>query len=26
LCTTEKNKVNQDLLAFIGGKKAQQAA
>ena len=26
LCTTEKNKVNQDLLAFISGKKAQQAA
>jgi non-heme chloroperoxidase len=26
LCTTEKNKVNQDLLAFVSGKKAQQAA
>ena len=26
MCTTEKNKVNQDLLAFIGGAKAQQAA
>ena len=26
LCTTEKNKVNQDLLAFISGRKAQQAA
>jgi non-heme chloroperoxidase len=26
LCTTEKNKVYQDLLAFVGGKKAQQAA
>ena len=26
MCTTEKNKVNQDLLAFIGGTKARQAA
>jgi non-heme chloroperoxidase len=26
MCTTEKNKVSQDLLAFIGGAKAQQAA
>ena len=26
MCTTEKNKVNQDLLAFIEGRKVQQAA
>jgi len=26
MCTTEKDKVNQDLLAFIAGAKAQQAA
>jgi non-heme chloroperoxidase len=26
MCTTEKDKVNQDLLAFIGGAKAQRAA
>jgi non-heme chloroperoxidase len=26
MCTTEKDKVNQDLLAFIAGTKAQQAA
>jgi non-heme chloroperoxidase len=26
MCTTEKNKVNQDLLAFIGRKEAQRAA
>jgi non-heme chloroperoxidase len=26
MCTTEKNKVNQDLLTFIGGTKARQAA
>jgi non-heme chloroperoxidase len=26
MCTTEKNTVNQDLLAFIEGKKVQQAA
>lgn len=26
MCTTEKNKVNQDLLAFIEGKKVQRAA
>jgi non-heme chloroperoxidase len=26
MCTTEKDKVNRDLLAFIAGTKAQQAA
>jgi non-heme chloroperoxidase len=26
MCTTEKDKVNQDLLAFIGGSQAQRAA
>lgn len=26
MCTTEKDKVNQDLLAFIGNAKAQRAA
>jgi non-heme chloroperoxidase len=26
MCTTEKDKVNQDLLAFIEGKQGQRAA